>query len=112
MGAGMDTLCSAAGGAAAADMVVNDWRVVGVIGTSCSVGAVEAAPILSEAGLVMISSSNTAPSLTSDLRGKAGDGLSCRVFYRTCRATTCTQGQAMAEFAYLELGLRRMAAMR
>ena len=109
MGAGMDTLCSAEGGAAAADMVVNDRRVVGVIGTSCSVGAVEAAPILSEAGLVMISGSNTAPSLTSDLQGKAGEHNHAG-YFRTA-SNDLTQGQAVAEFVYLELGLRRMATI-
>ena len=51
MGAGLDSLCSAEGGAAAARTVIGDPRVVGVIGTSCSVAAAAAAPILSEAGL-------------------------------------------------------------
>ena len=109
MGAGVDTQCSAEGGAAAAETVAGDRRVVGVIGTSCSVAAVEAAPILSEAGLVMISSSNTAPSLTSDLRGNAGADYHAG-FYRVS-SNDLYQGQAMAEFAYSELGLRRMAAM-
>ena len=109
MGAGVDTQCTAAGGAAAADTVVGDRRVVGVIGTSCSVGAVGAAPVLSEAGLVMISSSNTAPSLTSDLRGNAGADYHAG-FFRVS-SNDLYQGQAMEEFAYHELGLRRMAAM-
>ena len=61
MGAGLDSLCTEEGGRAAADAVTGDPRVVGVIGTSCSVAATAASPILSEAGLVMISSSNTAP---------------------------------------------------
>ena len=109
MGAGVDTQCTAEGGAAAAETVVGDGRVVGVIGTSCSVAAVEAMPVLSEAGLVMISSSNTAPSLTSDLRGNAGADYHAG-FYRVS-SNDLYQGQAMAEFAYHELGLRRMAAM-
>lgn len=109
LGAGLDTLCTAEGGAAAADTVVGDRRVVGVIGTSCSVGAVEAAPVLSEAGLVMISASNTAPSLTSDLRGKAGEH-NYAGYYRTA-SNDLHQGQAVAEFAYRELGLRRMATV-
>ena len=109
MGAGLDTLCTAEGGAAAADTVVGDRRVVGVIGTSCSVGAVRAAPIVSEAGLVMISASNTAPSLTSDLRGKAGED-SYAGYYRTA-SNDLHQGQAVAEFVYHGLGLRRMATV-
>ena len=53
LGAGLDSLCTAEGGRAAANTVIGDPRVVGVIGTSCSVAASAASPILSEAGLVM-----------------------------------------------------------
>ena len=109
MGVGLDALCTAEGGEAAAETVVGDGRVVGVVGTSCSVAAVVAAPILSEAGLVMISASNTGPSLTSDLRGNAGVHNHAG-FYRTA-SNDLYQGQAVAEFVYSELGLRRMAAI-
>ena len=54
MGAGLDSLCTAEGGAAAANEVAGEPQVVGVIGPSCSVAAAAASPILSEAGLVMI----------------------------------------------------------
>ncbi|MCY3710515.1 MAG: hypothetical protein OXG26_16620, partial [Caldilineaceae bacterium] len=57
MGAGLDSLCTPEGGAAAAQTVIGDRRVVGVIGTSCSAAAVKASPVLSEAGLVLISPS-------------------------------------------------------
>ncbi len=109
MGAGLDTLCTAQGGAAAAKTVIGDRRVVGVIGTSCSVAAAAASPILSKAGLVMISSSNTAPSLTSDLRGNAGSNNHAGD-YRVS-SNDLYQGQAVAEFVYNELGLRRMATI-
>ena len=46
MGVGLDSLCTAEGGRAAADTVTGDPRVVGAIGTSCSVAAAEASPIL------------------------------------------------------------------
>ena len=72
MGTGLDDLCSADGGQAAAQMIVADESVVGVIGTSCSGAAAAAAPLISEANMVMISGSNTSPSLTSDLAGTAG----------------------------------------
>ncbi|MEC8815686.1 MAG: ABC transporter substrate-binding protein, partial [Actinomycetota bacterium] len=72
MGTGLDDLCSADGGQAAAQTIVADEQVVGVIGTSCSGAAAAAAPLISEAGMVMISPSNTSPSLTSDLAGTAG----------------------------------------
>ena len=109
MGAGLDTLCTAQGGAAAAETVIGDRRVVGVIGTSCSMAAAAASPILSKAGLVMISSSNTAPSLTSDLRGNAGSNNHAG-YYRVS-SNDLYQGQAVAEFVYNELGLRRMATI-
>ncbi len=109
MGAGLDSLCTEAGGRAAADAVTGDPRVVGVIGTSCSVAATAASPILSEAGLVMISSSNTAPSLTSDFRGNAGSNYHLG-YYRTAN-NDLYEARAVAQFAYNDLGLRRMAAI-
>ena len=108
MGAGLDSLCTEEGGRAAADAVTGDPRVVGVVGTSCSV-ATAASPILSEAGLVMISSSNTAPSLTSDLRGKAGSNYHPG-YYRTAN-NDLYEARAVAQFAYNDLGLRRMATI-
>ena len=68
----LDEMCSGEGGRAAATAVVADAKVVGVIGTLCSGAAVGAAPILSKAGLSMISPANTSPVLTSDLSGNAG----------------------------------------
>ena len=109
MGAGLDSLCTPEGGAAAAQTVVGDRRVVGVIGTSCSAAAVEASPILSEAGLVLISPSNTAPSLTSDLRGNAGSD-SYAGYYRTVN-NDLYEAEAVAEFARDDLGLQDMAVI-
>ena len=109
MGAGLDSLCTPEGGTAAAQMVVGDRRVVGVIGTSCSAAAVEASPILSEAGLVMLSATNTAPSLTSDLRGNAGADYYAG-YYRTAN-NDLFEAEAVAEFAYHDLGLRGMAVI-
>ena len=65
MGAGLDDLCSADGGQAAAQNIVADEQVVGVIGTSCSGAATAAAPLISEAGMVMVSASNTCLLYTS-----------------------------------------------
>ena len=109
MGAGLDSLCTEEGGRAAADTVTGDPRIVGVIGTSCSVAAAAASPILSEAGLVMLSPSNTAPSLTSDLRGNAGSNY-YPGYYRTT-SNDLHEAQAVAQFAYNDLGLRRVAAI-
>jgi branched-chain amino acid transport system substrate-binding protein len=109
MGAGLDSLCTPEGGAAAARTVVGDRRVVAMIGTSCSAAAVEAAPILSEAGLVMISATNTAPSLTSDLRGNAGAN-NYAGYYRTTN-NDLYEAEAVAAFAHDELGLHSMAVI-
>ena len=109
MGAGLDSLCAEAGGLAAADTVVGDPRVVGVIGTTCSVAATAALPILSEAGLAMISPTNTAPSLTSDLRGNPGTNYHPG-YYRPVN-NDIHEARALAHFAYVELGRRKMAAI-
>ena len=109
MGAGLDSLCSTQGGAAAAQTVTGDRRVVGVIGTACSVAAAAASPILSEAGLVMVAPSTTSPSLTSDLRGNAGSNY--HPGYHRVASNDLYQAEAVADFVYNELGLRSMAVI-
>ncbi len=109
MGAGLDSLCTPEGGAAAAQTIVGDRRVVGVIGTSCSAAAVKASPILSEAGMVLISASNTAPSLTSDLRGNAGSDYYAG-YYRTVN-NDLYEAEAVAKFARHHLSLHDMAVI-
>ena len=108
-GLDLDSLCTEEGGRTAAGAVAGDPQVVGVIGTSCSVAATAASPILSEAGLVMVASSNTSPSLTSDLRGNAGSNYHPG-YYRTAN-NDLYQAAAVAHFAYTELALRKMAAI-
>lgn len=61
-----DSLCTAEGGQAAAQRMAADETIVGIIGTTCSGAAQGAMPIISEAGMLMISSSNTSPRLTDD----------------------------------------------
>ena len=109
MGAGLDDLCSADGGQAAAQTIVADEQVIGVIGTSCSGAATAAAPLISEAGMVMISPSNTSPALTSDQQGNAGPNYN-EGYYRTAH-NDLFQGAAMAEFVFNELGLTTAAAI-
>lgn len=107
VGTGLDDLCSADGGQAAAQTIVADDQVVGVIGTSCSGAATAAMPLISEDGMVMISGSNTSPALTSDLEGTAGsdyhDG-----YFRTAH-NDLIQGAAAANFMFGELGLENVA---
>ena len=109
IGTGLDDLCSADGGQAAAQTIVADEQVVGVIGTSCSGAATAASPLISEAGMVMISPSNTSPALTSDLAGTAGDNYHPG-YYRTAH-NDLFQGAAMAKFVYEELGISEAAAI-
>jgi branched-chain amino acid transport system substrate-binding protein len=115
-----DDLCSADGGQAGAQNILAQLAPVdgsdngftgplGVIGTTCSGAARAAMPLLSEGGLVMISGSNTSPSLTSNLFGVEGENFALG-YYRTAH-NDLFQGGAVARFAYNELGIRRAAAI-
>ncbi|MGI9665823.1 MAG: branched-chain amino acid ABC transporter substrate-binding protein [Acidimicrobiia bacterium] len=109
IGTPLDDLCSAEGGQAAGQTVAADEQVVGSIATSCSGAAVAMAPLVAEAGQVMISPSNTSPALTSDLQGTAGDNYNAG-YYRTAH-NDLFQGAAVADFVYNELGLTKAAAI-
>jgi len=109
LGTPLDDLCSSEGGQAAAQTIVADEQVIGVIGTSCSGAAVAAAPLVTEAGMVMISPSNTSPALTSDFQGNAGESWSVG-YYRTAH-NDLIQGAAMANFLFGELGVDNAAAI-
>ena len=105
----LDEMCSGAGGRAAAEAVVAEAQVVGVIGTLCSGAAVAAAPILSAAGLSMVSPANTSPVLTSDLAGNAGSDHH-KGYYRVTD-NDLIEASIVAHFSYDELGLRRMVTV-
>ena len=109
LGAGLDEFCSSDGGQAAAQTIVADSDVVGVIGTSCSVAATAAAPLITGAGLAMIAPSNTSPLLTSDLEGNPGVNYNVG-YYRTSN-NGLVVGEAMARFVHEELGLDAAAAL-
>jgi branched-chain amino acid transport system substrate-binding protein len=109
LGTGLDDLCSPDGGQASAQTIVADPSVVGVIGTSCSGAAVAASPLISNAGMVMISPSNTSPALTSDLAGTPGSAYQPG-YYRTAH-NDLFQGRAVALFVRNELGLSKAAAI-
>ena len=104
-----DELCSGEGGRAVAEAVVADAQVVGVIGTLCSGAAVEASPVISEAGLSMISPSNTSPVLTSDLFGNAGPDYH-KGYYRVAD-NSLIDASIVAQFSHDELGLRTMVTI-
>ena len=105
----VDTMCSPEGGHKGAEQTIANQQVLGVIGTSCSAAAVAASPVISEAGLVMISPSNTSPLLTSDLAGNASSYYFPGYF--RVSINDLYQAQAVADFAYGELGLRKMVTL-
>ncbi len=101
---GEDSGCSAEGGQTAAQAVASDTTIVGVIGTNCSSAATAAIQTISEAGLSMISPSNTAPALTD------ADGTWQPGYFRTAH-NDLFQGRIAAEFVYNELGARSVATI-
>ena len=86
-----DGLCSPEGGTAAARALISVPTLAGVIGTSCSGAGVPAAEITSAEGIVLISPSNTAPSLTHPDTREA--------FYARTAHNDEIQGAAMAQYA-------------
>lgn len=109
LGTPEDDGCSAEGGQAGAQAILAQENVIGVIGTTCSGAAAAASPLLSAAGMVLISGSNTSPSLTSDLEGTAGENYQPG-YYRTAH-NDLFQGATAAQFAFNELGLTKAAAI-
>ena len=109
LGEPVDGACGPEGGRSGAEQIVADPRVIGVIGTSCSGAAVAASPVFSEAGLAMIAPSTTSPRLTSNLAGQAGPDY--HPGYFRVAVNDLYQGQAVADFAYSGLSLRRMATV-
>ena len=109
LGDPMDSMCTPEGGRTGAREVVADPQIIGIIGTSCSAAAVAAAPVISEAGYVMIAASTTSPRLTSDLAGNPSPDY--RPGYFRVANNDLYQARAVADFAYNELGLRRIATL-
>jgi branched-chain amino acid transport system substrate-binding protein len=103
-----DSRCSGEGGTTAALQITADPQIVGIVGPSCSGAAATAIKIVSEAGLVMISGSSTAPSLTS-VGGKPSPDWQPG-FLRTAQ-NDAVAGRAAAIFAFQELGKRRAATI-
>ncbi len=100
LGVGLDDMCSPEGGMITGSLVIAEGNVLGVIGTNCSAAAAEAAPLITSAGMVLISPSNTAPSLTSDLAGNEGESH-FPGYYRTAH-NDLIQGESVAHFLFGE----------
>jgi branched-chain amino acid transport system substrate-binding protein len=99
-----DDGCSAEGGQTAGQKIVSDPTIIGIVGTSCSGAGVPMAEVVSEAGYVMVSPSNTSPTLTNpDIAWKPG-------YLRTAHNDNI-QGAAMADFAMDVLGAKSVGAI-
>ncbi len=101
---GQDSGCSAEGGQTAGTKVAADKTVVAVIGTNCSSEARAAIPIVvQQAGLTMISPSNTAPDLTDPAKHVPG-------YLRTAHNDK-VQGAVAAQFVFNQLKLKNAATI-
>lgn len=98
-----DDGCSADGGTTSANQLKADPTIVAVIGTSCSSAGVKAAEILSQSGIMLVSPSNTAPSLT--------DPATHQPFYARTAHNDKVQGAAMADFACTVLKVKSAATI-
>jgi branched-chain amino acid transport system substrate-binding protein len=103
-----DSQCSGEGGTTASLKVAADSQIVAIIGPSCSGAAASAMKIVSEAGLVMISSSSSSPSLTS-VAGERGPDWQPS-FFRTAQNDALV-GRVAATFAFEKLGLTKAATI-
>jgi len=102
---GEDDQCSAEGGRSAAAKLSADPSIVAVIGTSCSSAARDGVPLLSQAGLIIVSPSNTALDLTIPGNENNHPG------YARTAHNDRFQGRAAAQFAFNVLGVRKAATI-
>ena len=98
-----DDGCSTEGGTAAARALLSEENIAAVIGTSCSSAGIPAAEILSAEGIMLVSSSNTAPSLTAPETHEP--------FYARTAHNDSIQGAAMAQFVSEVLGATTAATI-
>jgi peptide/nickel transport system substrate-binding protein len=96
-----DSLCSGEGGTAVANKFVADDTIAAVVGHMCSSSSIAASDIYEKAHYTMVSPSSTAVAFTA--RGQAATNRVCW--------SDAIQGPAAAEFAYNELGARRLATI-
>jgi branched-chain amino acid transport system substrate-binding protein len=94
-----NTACAINTGQAAVTALTSDPTILGIIGTTCSDVAEAIMPAIDEAGLVMISPSNTAPQLTAVIHPWQNS------YARTAHSND-QQARIAAEFGYSVLGAR------
>jgi ABC-type branched-subunit amino acid transport system substrate-binding protein len=110
-----DDLSRPDGGAAAAEDLVGDDAVVGVVGPSSSTVALAAVPTLAEAGIAVVSPANGRPDLTGHGTGGADDGGAPRDrpyrSYFRLSGTDDLEASAAAEYAVGTLRRSRVAVV-
>lgn len=85
-------------GQAAATTLADDKQVAGVIGTLQSSIALQAVPVLQQAGIAMISPANTNPSLTQGQSYQTSKSRPYDNYFRVC-TTDSVQGPFAADYA-------------
>jgi branched-chain amino acid transport system substrate-binding protein len=100
---GYDEECNELAGQRGSQILALDDSVIGVIGTTCSRAALVAAKAVSDKGKVMISPSNSSPEYTAPDSRENG-------YFRTY-PNDIQALNAIAQFAYDELGSRKLASI-
>jgi branched-chain amino acid transport system substrate-binding protein len=104
-----DSGCQAITARASVESLIADFPdLVGIVGPICTAVAEATLPLVSQAGLVMVSPANTAVTLTNPATDAGG--LWRPGYYRTAPPNT-RQAQAAAEFAAQTLGARTAAVI-
>ena len=103
-----DSACSEEAAREAALRIAAHPSIVGIIGTNCSLAAKGALPIISEAGMLMISPSNTSPFLTNADRDAGG--LYQPGYFRSAH-NDLFQGALSAQFAVTILNADSLATI-
>jgi branched-chain amino acid transport system substrate-binding protein len=99
-----DETCSKEGGQSGATKLAADPKILSVIGTSCSSAALGVADtIFSKKGILLISPSNTGPSLTAQGQHQP--------FYLRTAHNDKIQGAVVADFASKKLGAKTAATI-
>jgi branched-chain amino acid transport system substrate-binding protein len=99
----LDSACSAEVGEALAERLATNQWLIGAVGTTCGAPTYEAASVLSDEGMVLISPSVSTAWLTNPEYLQEG-------FLRVI-PNDLEQAELVAEFAFRELGARRMATI-
>ncbi len=103
-----DSECLAETGPISALKMVIDPQIVAILGTTCSGSAATASKVMSEAGLVMVSGTNGAPSLTAIGKEPGSDWYPG--YFRT-KPAAAEEGGAAASFSFHKLGVTRVATV-